>query len=215
MCDVALSRQFILLNSGVKMQEALAASYLYGKFHQGLPIGTVTALRALLLRLANVTGGPSAEVRWSWNKVARRAAHDTCYRLFLPFCAAACEPEPDHPSARGGGGGAPPRPLAPRRPVSGASRAEQKSARRETTQSRQDACTTSPLAAPRRPVSGVRTDRTDQKSARKETTQSAQDACTTGPPRTPWFASTLGVSGRTQREWRPDLEEWRNCLCLE
>ena len=177
MCDVALSRQFILLNSGVKMQEALAASYLYGKFHQGLPIGTVTALRALLLRLANVTGGPSAEVRWSWNKVARRAAQDTCFRLFLPFCAAACEPEPEHQSERGGGGAAH-RPLAPRRPVSGASRAEQKSARRETTQSQ-------------------------------------QDAYTTGPPRTPWFASTLGVSGRTQREWRPDVEEWRNCLCLE
>ena len=180
MCDVALSRQFILLNSGVKMQEALAASYLYGKFHQGLPIGTVTALRALLLRLANVTGGASAvsaERRWSWNKEARRAAHDTCYRLFLPFCAAACEPEPEHQSERGGGGAAH-RPLAPRRPVSGASRAEQKSARRETTQSQ-------------------------------------QDAYTTGPPRTPWFASTLGVSGRTQREWRPDVEEWRNCLCLE
>ena len=182
MCDVALSRQFILLNSGVKMQEALAASYLYGKFHQGLPIGTVTALRALLLRLGNVTGGASAvsaERRWSWNHEARRAAHDTCYRLFLPFCAAACEPEPEHQSERGGGGAAH-RPLAPRRPVSGA-----------------------------------RIGRIEQKSARKETTQSAQDAYTTGPPRTPWFASTLGVSGRTQREWRPDVEEWRNCLCLE
>ena len=163
------------------MRVAAATSNLYGKFHQGLPIGAVTALRALLLRLANVTveGGASAasaEKWWSTDRHARRAAHDTCYRLFLPFCAAACEPELPQPE-RGGGGGAAHRPLAPRRPASSASRTQQKSARKET--------------------------------------QSPQDAYTTGSPRTPWFERTLGVSGRTQPEWRPDVEEWRNCLCLE
>ena len=129
-----------------------AASYLYGKYHQGLPIGTVNALRALLLSLANVTGAvsaASAEAWWTTDRHARRAAFDTCYRLFLPFCAAACERAAAH------------RPPAARRPTS------------------------------------------------------PQDVYTTGPPRTPWFVSTLNISGRTQREWRADLAEWRNCLCLE
>ena len=30
-----------------------------------------------------------------------------------------------------------------------------------------------------------------------------------------WFAGTLGISGRTQREWRADVGEWRRCVCVE
>ena len=164
-----------VFDPGVKMpayMTTLAGNYLYGTFHQGLPIGTVTALRALLLNLTNVsTIGPMADRKGSVHWHARRAALDTCYRLFLPFCAAACEPEPQPDR-----GGAAHRPPAPR---SG---------------------------------SGARAEQSRHLPRRKP---SPQDAYTAGPPRTPWFASTLGVSGRTQSEWRPDLQEWRNCLCLE
>ena len=59
MCDITLSRlfassyQFKLRKASVTMQKMAQeqlGNYLYGKYHQGLPVGTVIALRALLLR---------------------------------------------------------------------------------------------------------------------------------------------------------------------